>query len=119
MFHSTKIMISLPACWVRMEFCTTVTAAERPPNVLFILLDNVGKDWFRCYGSQEDQAPNIDRLAQTGLRFQHCYVTLVCSTSRVMLLTGRYPFGIGWYTTTPQFMAEAISTRSAKSVWPV
>jgi len=78
-------------------------AAERQqkhdrPNVLFILLDNVGKDWFRCYGSQENQTPNIDRLARTGLKFRHCYVTPVCSTTRVMLLTGRYPFTTGWHT---------------------
>jgi arylsulfatase A-like enzyme len=70
----------------------------RRPNILFILLDNVGKDWFRCYGSQEDQTPNIDQLCYTGLKFRHFYVTPVCSTSRTMLLTGRYPFRTGWYT---------------------
>jgi arylsulfatase A-like enzyme len=66
--------------------------------VLFILLDNVGKDWFRCYGSQEDQTPNIDRLARTGLKVRNFYVTPVCSTTRVMLLSGRYPFSTGWHT---------------------
>ncbi len=73
-------------------------ATRRRPNVLFILLDNVGKDWFRCYGSQEDQTPVIDRLARTGLKFRNFYVTPVCSTTRVMLLTGRYPFRTGWHT---------------------
>ncbi len=76
-------------------------AGELPaakPNVLFILLDNVGKDWFRCYGSSEDQTPNIDRLCRTGLKVRNCYVTPVCSTTRVMLLTGRYPFSTGWHT---------------------
>lgn len=72
--------------------------ATRRPNVLFILLDNVGKDWFRCYGSQEDQTPVVDRLARTGLKFRNFYVTPVCSTTRVMLLTGRYPFRTGWHT---------------------
>ena len=71
---------------------------DRPPNILFILLDNVGKDWFRSYGSQEDQTPNMDRLAAGGLRFRNCYVTPVCSTTRHMLLTGRYPFRTGWHT---------------------
>jgi arylsulfatase A-like enzyme/dienelactone hydrolase len=70
----------------------------RRPNVLFILLDNVGKDWFRCYGSQEDQTPHMDRLCTTGLKFRNFYVTPVCSTSRTMLLTGRYPFRTGWHT---------------------
>ncbi len=75
-------------------------AAEREtrPNILFILLDNVGKDWFRCYGSQEDQTPNIDRLCRGGLKFRNFYVTPVCSTTRVMLLSGRYPFSTGWHT---------------------
>ncbi len=71
--------------------------AERP-NILFILLDNVGKDWFRCYGSQEDVTPSIDRLAREGLQFRNFYITPVCSTSRHMLLTGRYPFRTGWHT---------------------
>jgi len=70
----------------------------RRPNILFVLLDNVGKDWFRCYGSQENETPNIDRLARTGLKFRDFYVTPVCSTTRVMLLTGRYPLRTGWHT---------------------
>jgi arylsulfatase A-like enzyme/dienelactone hydrolase len=68
------------------------------PNIVLILLDNVGKDWFRCYGSQENQTPNIDQLAYAGLRFRNFYITPVCSTSRTMLLTGRYPFTTGWHT---------------------
>lgn len=69
-----------------------------PPNIVLVLLDNVGKDWFRCYGSQEDQTPVIDQLAYTGLKFRNFYITPVCSTSRTMLLTGRYPFRTGWHT---------------------
>ncbi|NOX54021.1 MAG: sulfatase-like hydrolase/transferase [Planctomycetes bacterium] len=61
-------------------------------------MDNVGKDWFRCYGSQENQTPNLDRLACTGMKVRNFYVTPVCSTTRVMLLTGRYPFRTGWHT---------------------
>ena len=68
------------------------------PNIVFILLDNMGKDWLRCYGSQENQTPNIDRLCNTGMKFRNFYVTPVCSTTRTMLLTGRYPFRTGWHT---------------------
>jgi arylsulfatase A-like enzyme/predicted amidohydrolase len=75
------------------------TAAElRRPNFLVILLDNVGPDWFGCYGSTEGQTPTIDRLAAAGVRFENCYTTPFCSTSRVELLTGRYPFRTGWHT---------------------
>ena len=42
----------------------TSAQAAPSPNVLFILLDDVGRDWFRCYGSQEDQTRAIDRLAR-------------------------------------------------------
>lgn len=76
----------------------SMVQADTRPNILFILLDNVGKDWFRCYGSQENQTPNIDELARTGLKVRNCYVTPVCSTTRTMLLTGRYPFTTGWHT---------------------
>ena len=85
-------------CIVNTSYACAAEPAGRRPNVLFILLDNVGKDWFRCYGSQEDQTPVMDRLARTGLKFRSFYVTPVCSTTRVMLLTGRYPFRTGWHT---------------------
>jgi arylsulfatase A-like enzyme len=71
-------------------------AERRPPNIIVMLLDNVGRDWFGCYGSIEGATPEIDRLASQGLRFEHCYATPFCSVTRVELLTGRYPFSSGW-----------------------
>lgn len=75
-------------------------ATPRPdagrPNVVFILLDNVGQEWFGCYGSEERCTPNIDRLARGGVRVEHCYAHPVCGPSRAQLLTGRYPFRTGW-----------------------
>jgi arylsulfatase A-like enzyme len=72
-------------------------APTQRPNVVFILLDNVGREWFGCYGSEEGCTPQIDRLAQGGVRFENCYTTTVCGPSRVQFLTGRYPFRTGWY----------------------
>lgn len=72
-------------------------SAQKQPNILLVFLDNVGKDWFRCYGSQENVTPNIDQLARTGVKYRNFYATPVCSTSRVQLLTGRYPFRTGWH----------------------
>ncbi len=66
------------------------------PNLVFILLDNVGQEWFGCYGSEERATPNIDALAREGVRFEQCTTHPVCGPSRVMLLTGRYPFRTGW-----------------------
>ncbi len=76
--------------------CVGAAPAQRP-NVVFILLDNVGQEWFGCYGSEEKCTPQMDRLAQGGVRFENFYTTTVCGPSRVEFLTGRYPFRTGWY----------------------
>ncbi|MEW6304215.1 MAG: sulfatase-like hydrolase/transferase [Verrucomicrobiota bacterium] len=68
----------------------------RPPNIVFILLDNLGQEWLGCYGSEERCTPNIDALAKGGVRFEHCYTAPVCGPSRIVLLTGRYPFRTGF-----------------------
>src|SRR6187455_999509 len=75
-----------------------VAEAARRPNILLVLGDNLGKDWIGCYGSDEQATPNIDRLAADGLRFEHCYTTALCSTTRVEMYTGRYGFRTGWHT---------------------
>jgi arylsulfatase A-like enzyme len=72
-------------------------SADPRPNIVSILLDNIGQEWFGCYGSEENCTPNIDRLAASGVRFANCYTTTVCGPARVQLLTGRYPFRTGWY----------------------
>lgn len=76
---------------------TTAVAQIPPrPNVVFILLDNVGQEWFGCYGSDEGCTPNIDQLARTGVRVENCYTPPVCGPSRTVLLTGRYPHSTGF-----------------------
>ncbi|MHC4875655.1 MAG: sulfatase-like hydrolase/transferase [Planctomycetota bacterium] len=99
--RSLPALLIIAIIWLTAESNDTASAADSQtdrPNILFILLDNVGKDWFRCYGSSEDQTPVIDGLARSGLKFRNFYVTPVCSTTRVMLLSGRYPFRTGWHT---------------------
>ncbi len=60
------------------------------PNVLCILTDDQGVWAAGCYGNSEIRTPNIDRIAQTGVRFDRFFVaTPVCSPSRATLLTGR------------------------------
>jgi arylsulfatase A-like enzyme len=65
------------------------------PNILFILADDLGKEWLGCYGS-EHKTPNIDRLATGGLRFENTWATPLCSPTRVELMTGRYALRTGW-----------------------
>ena len=62
------------------------------PNVLFVLTDDQGVWAAGCYGNPEIRTPNIDRLAETGVRLENFFVaTPVCSPSRATLLTGRIP----------------------------
>jgi arylsulfatase len=62
---------------------------DEKPNILVIMVDDLGFSDFGCYGS-EIQTPNIDALAENGLRFTQFYNTAKCHSSRVSLLTGLY-----------------------------
>ncbi len=67
-------------------------AEQRPPNILFILVDDQGYYDLGCYGATEVKTPRIDRLAAEGVRFTDYYAAApICSPSRAGLLTGRYP----------------------------
>jgi len=90
-------MHRLSALIAGLFLLTSAATAAARPNIVVILLDNVGREWFGCYGSEEHCTPNIDRLAAHGVRFENCYTTTVCGPSRVQMLTGCYPFRTGWY----------------------
>lgn len=62
------------------------------PNIIFVLIDDMGYGDLSCYGDKSVQTPNIDRLAAEGVRFtQFSVASPLCSPSRTGLLTGRYP----------------------------
>ncbi|MBM3861090.1 MAG: hypothetical protein FJ395_15785 [Verrucomicrobia bacterium] len=69
---------------------------EQKLNIVFLLMDNCGQEWWGSYGSEEGCTPNLDRLAREGVRVENCYAPPVCSPSRVTALTGRYLFRSGW-----------------------
>ncbi len=70
--------------------------AERPPNIIIIVADDLGYGDPGCYGGKAIRTPNIDRLAEQGVRFTSFYsCSPVCAPSRSGLLTGRYPFRTG------------------------
>lgn len=63
---------------------------QTKPNIVFILSDDQGPWAAGCYGNEEIRTPAIDRIAQTGMRFDNFFVaTPVCSPSRATFLTGR------------------------------
>lgn len=67
---------------------------ETAPNVVVILLDDLGFSHFGCYGSSIE-TPNIDRLAANGLQYTNFHVTPLCSPTRAALLTGRNHHEVG------------------------
>jgi len=72
------------------------------PNVVVIVLDDLGFAQLGCYGSDID-TPNIDRLAAGGLRYNRFHVTAMCSPTRACLMTGRnhHAVGMGFLTDLP------------------
>ncbi len=72
------------------------TIADDRPNILFVMVDDLGKDWISSYGADEIETPHVDRLAATGMKFQNAWSMPQCTPTRVALLTGQYPFRTGW-----------------------
>ena len=72
--------------------CKNSKKSDSPPNVLFILVDDLGWKDLSCYGSSFYETPNIDRLADMGFRFSQAYAAHpVCSPTRAAIMTGKHP----------------------------
>lgn len=81
---TTGMMLAAP-------FAQAQKVKEKKPNVVFILADDLGYGDLSCYGQEKFETPNIDRLAQNGIRFTQCYSgTTVSAPSRSCLLTGTH-----------------------------
>lgn len=66
--------------------------AKRPPNVIYLLADDLGYAELGCYGQKWIKTPNIDRIASEGIRFtQHYSGNAVCAPSRCCVMTGKHP----------------------------
>lgn len=66
-------------------------SSDRLPNIIFILADDLGAFELGCYGQKKIKTPNIDRLAEQGMRFTRFYAgNNVCAPSRCSLLTGKH-----------------------------
>ena len=78
-----------------------VQQGSRPSklNVLLIVVDDLGYADLGCYGCKDTRTPNLDRLAEQGVRLTDFYASApICTPSRASLITGRYPqwFGFDW-----------------------
>ncbi len=74
--------------------CAPTAFASDPPNILFIIMDDVGIDQMETFGyggTTPPSTPAIQELADEGIRFTNAWAMPACSTTRALLFTGRYP----------------------------
>lgn len=111
----------------------TASAPARKPNIVLILADDLGFGDVSCYGATRIRTPNIDRLAEQGVRFTDAHsAASTCTPSRYALLTGQYPWrkkGTGilpgdarliiepGQTTLPSMLKKAGYTTGAVGKW--
>jgi arylsulfatase A-like enzyme len=94
-------------------FLSPFTRAAVPPNILFILADDMGRGDLGCYGGHQAPTPRIDQLAREGTRFTQWYAAApICSASRTGLLTGMFP--ARWRITS--FLHERAANRECEQV---
>lgn len=89
---SNKIMMSLALTGLVPSVLSAAAKEKKQPNIVFILADDLGYAELGCYGNTFNETPNLDKLAQNGIRFTNAYAAqTVSSPSRAALLTGLYP----------------------------
>lgn len=92
--HIIKLAILHPVLICGVVSCSSSaeTKKESKPNIIYILADDLGYGELGCYGQDKIETPNIDKLAQKGMRFTNHYAgSPVSAPSRYMLLTGKHP----------------------------
>lgn len=105
-----------PINWQKGPETAATPLVERPPNIVFILLDDLGYNDISTFGggvaNGRVPTPNIDKLAADGAIYTQAYSgTGTCAPSRAMLMTGRYPTRTGFeFTPTPDGMSMVVST---------
>jgi arylsulfatase A-like enzyme len=89
-------VISAMAAGKTMSFAAN---SKTPPNVIFVLMDDVGYGDLACHGNRFIHTPNIDNLHQKSIRFTNFHVSPTCAPTRASLMTGRYCNATGvWHT---------------------
>jgi arylsulfatase A-like enzyme len=94
------IALSLTLMLVPLAVLHTAEVSAKRPNILLIITDDQGYGDFSIHGNPYVQTPHIDRLGQSGVRFDRFYVNSFCAPTRAALLTGRYPLRTGCHGVT-------------------
>lgn len=81
---------------ISLFFSQLAIAQSEKPNVLLILVDDLGYNDVSYYGNKDIKTPNLDKLCKAGMRFDNFYANSpVCSPTRASLMTGKYPDAVG------------------------
>jgi arylsulfatase A-like enzyme len=95
-----KPSLTLLTALLMTSFTAMQGAESSKPNVLLIMTDDQGYGDFSSHGNPHLQTPYIDKLAETGVRFDRFYVNSFCAPTRAALLTGRWPLRTGCHGVT-------------------
>ncbi|WP_349316695.1 sulfatase-like hydrolase/transferase [Chitinophaga sp. MM2321] len=82
---------------VQLCLIPLVTQAQRntsaaKPNIIFILADDLGYETLQANGGSSYKTPQLNKMAQAGMRFTECSANPLCTPSRVQLMSGKYNF---------------------------
>jgi len=66
------------------------------PNIVFVMIDDLGAEQIGCYGGETFKTPHIDQLARKGMLFQNAFAQPMCQISRATLMSGQYGFRVGF-----------------------
>jgi len=95
---------------------SVVAVNAKQPNVLFIVVDDLGWKDTGCYGSTFYETPNVDRLAESGMRFTDAYsASPLCCPTRASIMTGQYPVRIGFTSASGHVPGEHKHAESTKA----
>jgi arylsulfatase A-like enzyme len=101
----------LAACLLLAPVLTAAEANRRPPNIVYILADDLGWTDLGVQGSRYYETPNLDRLASQGLRLQRYYNSQNCAPTRAVLMSGQYAPRTGMYTVNTLERGEPAARR--------
>ncbi len=88
--HSNRCNIKILTLYI--IFFISIRMQAQPPNIIYIMTDDMGYADLGCFGGKKISTPALDKLAAQGIKFMHSYSAApVCTPTRVAFMTGRYP----------------------------
>ena len=106
----SPIVLSLAAIAMAGATTSCNTNPVEKPNIIYIMADDHAYQAMSCYGSDLNETPNIDRIAEEGMRFENSFVTnSICAPSRAVLLTGKHSHLNGQLTNGNTFDGDQLT----------